>query len=149
MDLEQIVLVVQMSIGPVIVISGAGLLLLSMTNRFGRVVDRMRILADTLRSGARHDSDRIRKELRILLRRARLLRIAIAFAASSALAAALLVIVLFICVLLQIEAAVLLVVIMFMLSMGLLIVSLGFMIADVNASLAALTVEMEIAPRGE
>ena len=40
------------AIGPVILISGVGLLLLSMTNRFGRIIDRSRILAHEMRSGS-------------------------------------------------------------------------------------------------
>ena len=49
MLLEQIVPALQLSIGPVIVISGAGLVLLSMTNRYARVIDRARSLAEALR----------------------------------------------------------------------------------------------------
>ena len=37
--------VLQMGIGPTILISGVGLLILSMTNRLGRVIDRARIMA--------------------------------------------------------------------------------------------------------
>lgn len=145
MNVEPIVVILQMSVGPVIVISGVGLLLLTMTNRFGRVVDRMRILADTLRSGARHDPARITRELSILLRRARMLRLAIAFASTSVLVAASLVIVLFLAALMEWEAGVLIVV-MFILCMGMLITSLCFLIVDVNASLAALSVEMDVTP---
>ena len=40
--LTEIVSVLQVAIAPVILISGVGLLLLSLTNRFGRAVDRTR-----------------------------------------------------------------------------------------------------------
>ncbi len=148
MNLEHIVLVLQMSIGPVIVISGAGLVLLSMTNRFGRVIDRVRILAQARRATSAGDGDRISKELTILMRRARILRLAIAFASTSVLVAASLVIVLFLAVVLQLDAA-MLVIVMFILCMGLLITSLLFFIADVNVSLAALALEMEGSRRAE
>jgi len=142
MNIEHIVLVLQMSIGPMIVISGAGLVLLSMTNRFGRVIDRVRTLAQARRSAAGSDGGRIGKELTILMRRARILRLAIAFASASVLVAASLVIVLFVAVVMQLDAA-MLVIVMFILCMGLLITSLLFFIADVNVSLAALALEME------
>ena len=142
MNIEHIVLVLQMSIGPMIVISGAGLVLLSMTNRFGRVIDRVRILAQARRSATGADGGRIGKELTILMRRARILRLAIAFASASVLVAASLVIVLFVAVVMQLDAAIL-VIVMFILCMGLLITSLLFFIADVNVSLAALALEME------
>lgn len=148
MNLEHIVLVLQMSIGPVIVISGAGLVLLSMTNRFGRVIDRVRILAQARRATSAGDGDRISKELTNLMRRARILRLAIAFASTSVLVAASLVIVLFLAVVLQLDAA-MLVIVMFILCMGLLITSLLFFIADVNVSLAALALEMEGSRRAE
>ena len=52
MHLDDIVPFLQLSIGPVIVISGVGLLLLSMTNRYGRVIDRTRFVADAVRQSA-------------------------------------------------------------------------------------------------
>jgi len=36
----ELIPVLQVAIGPVVLISGIGLLILSMTNRFGRVIDR-------------------------------------------------------------------------------------------------------------
>ena len=45
MRLIDLVPILQMAVGPVILISGVGLLLLSMTNRLGRVIDRSRLLA--------------------------------------------------------------------------------------------------------
>ena len=47
MNLAEIIPVLQVSIGPVILISGVGLLLLTMTNRLGRAIDRARQLART------------------------------------------------------------------------------------------------------
>lgn len=58
----------QLAIGPVILISGLGLILLSVTNRFGRVIDRSRLLARELREGRDTDGPRILQELRILAR---------------------------------------------------------------------------------
>lgn len=141
MQLDQIVPVLQFAIGPVIVISGAGLVLLSMTNRFGRVIDRSRSLAESkLRTSMNH-SHSIEDQLIILIRRARLLRAAIAFASISLLLAAFLVISLFLVELAHLEAAWLIVTI-FICCMGSLIIGLLFFLADVNVSLSALKLEM-------
>ena len=48
MLISQLLPTLQVAIGPVVLISGIGLLILSMTNRFGRVIDRGRILAREL-----------------------------------------------------------------------------------------------------
>ena len=45
MSLEELAEVMRLAISPAILISAVGLLLLSMTNRFGRVIDRARLLA--------------------------------------------------------------------------------------------------------
>ena len=145
MHLDQIVPILQLAIGPVIVISGAGLVLLSMTNRFGRVIDRSRSLVESTRGLSIGQTHSIRRQLQILTRRARLLRSAIALASVSLLLAAFLVISLFLVALLNLEAASLIIVI-FICCMGSLIAGLIFFIADVNVSLSALKLEMEIEP---
>jgi len=47
-SVEELIPVLQTAIGPVILISGIGLLLLTMTNRLGRVIDRARGLSAEL-----------------------------------------------------------------------------------------------------
>jgi hypothetical protein len=147
MFLDQIVPILQLSIGPVIVISDAGLILLSMTNRFGRVIDRSRSLAESKQSVSTNKTHSIEDQLMIMMRRARLLRSAIALASVSLLLAAFLVISLFLIELLNLEAVSLIVVI-FICCMGSLIVSLLFFIADVNVSLSALKLEIGVEPHG-
>jgi len=119
------------------------LVLLSMTNRFGRVIDRSRSLAESMRGDSNGESHRIRSQLRILTRRARMLRLAIALASVSLLLAAFLVIALFIVALLDLEAASLIIAI-FILCMGSLIAGLLFFIADINLSLSALKLEIDV-----
>ena len=53
MSLANLIPSLQLSIGPVILISGIGLILLSMTNRFGRVIDRARHLTRDLHGALR------------------------------------------------------------------------------------------------
>lgn len=133
--------VLQTAIGPVILISGIGLLLLTMTNRLGRAIDRVRLIGSEL--GQSDDSARpaLEAQLRILWRRARLIRTAIALAAGSALAAALLVILIFLTAILGLPIA-WLIAGLFTACMLFLIASLALFIHDINQSLAALKLEL-------
>jgi len=100
MSLTSLIPILQVSIGPAILVSGVGLLLLSMTNRLGRIVDRTRQLAHGLRGANPGEHDNVVAQLDILGRRARIVRAAIAFAVVSILLAALLIIALFLIALL-------------------------------------------------
>jgi len=142
MLLEQIIPVLQLSIGPVIVISGAGLVLLSMTNRYARVIDRARSLAETMRSNPDGENQRIRAQIQIIAKRAINLRFAIVCVSTSLLLAAMLVISLFLVALLDLQAVILLIT-LFILCMGALSLGLIIFILDVNHSMAALKIELE------
>lgn len=139
-SISEFIPVLQIAIGPVILISGVGLLLLSMTNRLGRVVDQSRFLWRELRESASDDREAINAQLTILSKRARLIRLTIIFASISLLLTAILIIVLFITVLLNLEN-VWLVIILFIGCMLSLIASLILFIMDINQSLIALRVE--------
>lgn len=138
----QLIPVLQTAIGPVILISGIGLLLLTMTNRLGRAIDRARILVGNLPNTTETRRDKIAAQLQILWRRARLIRLAIALASVSALAAAILIIALFLTALWQMETS-WIIVILFIVCMLCLIGSLALFIHDINQSLAALKLELE------
>lgn len=140
MTLPDLIPTLQLSIGPVILISGIGLLLLSMTNRFGRIIDRSRHLAEELREGEPLDL-RLTQELQILARRARIMRAAIALSAISVLLAAVLIIDLFIGSLLLLPVATS-IAIVFSLCLASLIASLVLFIRDINLSLKALWLEI-------
>jgi len=74
----QLIGILSASIAPVIVISGVGLLLLSMTNRYSRVIDLARELVkdlDNPQESPRHPL--LVEQVRIIYRRARILRLAI------------------------------------------------------------------------
>ena len=140
-DVDALLRVLQTAIGPVILISGAGLLLLTMTNRLGRVVDRSRSLARRLQDPSDGDNMATRAQLKILVQRTRLLRRAIALASYSVLLVAILVIVLFATVFFR-TGVVWIVTALFIACMGCLIASLIAFIRDVNMSLAALKLEV-------
>ncbi len=141
MHFPDLIPILQVAIGPVILISGVGLLLLVMTNRFGRTVDRARQVSLEVRSVSSDSKDGPRGQLSILLARAKTLRLAIAAASISALLAAVLVIVLFVAALLSLPLA-LPIVALFVSCLASLIVSLVLFIRDVNVSLKALRLEV-------
>jgi hypothetical protein len=143
--IAELIPVLQVAIGPVILISGVGLLLLTMTNRYGRVIDRSRLLRHELRGMAGADRERLQAQLGILMRRAKLIRLAILLAGISVLLVATLIIVLFLTALLRLEVA-WLISGLFMACMAALIASLVAFILDVDQSLAALKLELEEKP---
>lgn len=65
----------QSAISPIILISGVGLLLLSFTNRLGRIIDRSRYLAKEKENG--NQSEIIPIQINILYKRGRILRTSI------------------------------------------------------------------------
>ena len=135
MKLPDLIPVLQVAIGPVIVVSGIGLLLLTMTNRFGRIIDRTRQVA------REPEGERRTAQMKILLTRAQIVRAAIALASFSVLLAALLIIVLFFEALANTGHAAP-VVWLFVSCMACLIASLLLFISDVNLSLRALKLEV-------
>lgn len=141
MSTRDLIPILQVAIGPVILISGVGLLLLSMTNRFGRVIDRSRQLSRALHDANDLDRARIAAQLQILSTRAHLVRLAITLAAISLLLAAILIIVLFLTALMGLETVEVLAG-LFIACMAFLIVSIVVFIRDINLSLAALKLEL-------
>ncbi len=142
-SLNEIVPVLQVAIGPVILISGVGLLLLTMTNRLGRAIDRARQLKGELPERTEQDRQQVLAQVAIIYRRARVIRLSITLAALSALLASALIIVLFVTALLHSEQA-MLVSIIFIACMASLFASLVAFIRDINLSLHALKLELEM-----
>lgn len=142
LSVAQLIPVLQTAIGPTILISGVGLLLLTMTNRLARTIDRARITARELSTASERDRLKGSEQVRVLWRRARLIRLSIALASTSALFAAILIIVLFLTALLQTENAAGLICVLFIFCLLCLIASLVVFIHDVNQALAALKLEL-------
>jgi|ERR1041384_998627 hypothetical protein len=140
--LSQLIPVLQVAIGPVILISGVGLLLLTLSNRFGRAVDRSRQLGREMREATEADRRRLGKQVEILYRRARVIRLSIIMAAVSVLLASLLIIGLFLTALWSWEVG-LVIVLLFVCCLSSLIVSLAAFIRDIQLSLHALKLELQ------
>ncbi len=147
MTLSELIPILQVAIGPVILISGVGLLLLNMTNRLGRTIDRTRQLISIMDECDADERRRNKAQLEILWHRAHLLRSAIRLAATSALLGALLVIVLFLGVLMTLQL-VWLVSLLFVCCLLSVIGSLVYFLRDINFTLRALALELGIENNG-
>ena len=140
-SVSRLIPILQTAIGPVILISGIGLLLLTMTNRLGHLVNRARNLSADLPNTNDSDRAKVLEQIRILWRRTHLLRLAIILASLSTLLSSILIIVLFVSTLWEIEIA-WIIVLLFIISMGCLMGSIIVFIYDVNQSLMALRLEL-------
>ena len=137
--------VMQASIAPVTLISGVGLLILSMTNRYGRTIDRARelikILVSSPSNSEKRDEHHIRRQIRILYNRAQVMRTAIASSIASIFFTALSVAIIFI----QLSAGLLLEGLLegvFLAALLLVLVGMGLYIVDIKLSLGALKLEI-------
>ena len=133
--------IIQLAITPVILISGMGALMLTLTNRMARIVDRTRSLAGQVRGAATEDRGHFESQLAILWHRAKLLRMAVTFAGLSMLIACGLIIVIFAAAVLERDLAVV-AMIFFMGSILLLIAALVAFLRDIYVSLHALHLEV-------
>ena len=138
-DQPTLIAILQASLAPVTVITGAGLLLSSMTNRYGRTTDRIRVLMYDFRTRS-HDKravNAIVSEIVILYRRARMIRTEIISVAVSIFCVSITIFCLFLKLVygneLDYFAR-----LFFLLSLVSLIIAMIFFIADIVASLTAL-----------
>jgi len=141
--IRELIPILQVAIGPVILISGIGLLLLTLTNRFGRAVDRSRQLGRELREAAGVERERLASQVEILFRRAELIRLSITMAAMSVLLASVFIIVLFVSALMKLEAG-FSISVLFILCLAAQIISLLAFIRDIQLSLMALRLELGV-----
>lgn len=133
---------IQLAITPVILITGLGSLLLTTTNRMGRIVDRTRVLAGQARSTVdTRERAHLETQLRMLYRRAKIIRLAVTLVASSMFFSGTLVIMIFLAVLMEIPltAAILGV---FVVGVLLLLAALAAFLRDIFLSLHALGLEV-------
>lgn len=140
--INELIPVLQTAIDPVILISGLGLLLLTMSNRLARIIDRSRELLDEGDKLFGVDRTRIDREIDVLWRRARYMRSAIMLTTASCLGAATLIILLFLTSMLHFDVP-LLVSSVFIIGMICLIASLALFLFDVNLTLSAFRIEFE------
>jgi hypothetical protein len=147
--------IIQLSITPVILISGEGALMLTLTGRMGRIVDRTRSLAGQVRQLAAAGDDatagserqHLESQLEIMWRRSRLIRRAVTFAGLSMLVACGLVLLTFATAVLKQDLSPFMI-IFFTGSILLLIAALTAFLRDIYVSLHALHLEVIRARQG-
>ena len=138
---------IQLAITPVILLTGVGALMITLTNRLGRVVDRTRALATQLRMAEANVRTNLEDQLTILWRRARLIRLAVTFAGLSMLFACLLVLAIFLNAAIGRDFGLTLVVV-FVACVLFLISALIAFLRDIWLSLHALALEVANARNG-
>ena len=140
MNLESFGKLLQMALLPVVMISAASLLLLSITNRLGRTVDRSRLVGNV---GAEANEAR-RAQLHILLRRCEILRASVFFVSGSIFVSCLMIMSIFLMAFVRWNVQGL-ALIFFLGSLLSLIAGLIFFMVDVRVALRALRIDVAAA----
>jgi len=144
LTVSQLLPILQSAIGPVILISGVGLLLLTLTNRFGRMLDRARQLNQELAANATGPKAApLRTQIDILMRRAGILRLSITLGAVTVLLDAVLMLLLFVSAWLHLELSGLIAAV-FAVALLCLIGSMLAFIRDMNLALRAVRLEVRL-----
>jgi len=138
----EIILFLQSAITPVALISGVGLLLLSINNRLGRTIDRSRELVSQLAGAPTGQQQRLKLELQLMYRRSRLLRNAIGSIVVSMFIDALIIPLLFAMSLYDWDLQ-MLGYILFFCSVMAILLGLYFFMADIRLTLRGLKLEMK------
>ncbi len=137
-NIQHLIQLMQSSISPIILISGVGLLLLSFTNRLGRVIDRLRHIVKELKDGKDDDIKKI--QIPILYKRGRILRSAITSISFTILCASLMILLLFLGYFTQFHVETVFISFFVLAIIGLIISIILFM-WDVTVSLKALKIQ--------
>jgi hypothetical protein len=140
--LSSIIPIIQISITPVILISGMGLLLLTLTNRMGRIIDRTRVYALQLKQAPDAERRQLDIQLALTWRRAKIVRLALTATTASMLMSAALVIVIFAGALMGRDMSEVILV-LFGGAILLLIAALVEFLHDIFVSLTALRLEVD------
>ena len=136
--------ILQLSVSPAIIISACGLLILSMSNRLGRAIDRARLLSRERAAGSDARKRNIDQQMKILIHRCGLIRSSILSCSICILLTAILILVLFVLTSAEVDAG-LIVAVIFCASIISLAVALVFFTQDVFLALKAMETEI----RGE
>ena len=143
MNSDDIIKILQGSIAPTVLISGVGLLLLCMTNRLGRSIDRIRGLCKQIQDNRHKDNFAIHNQIDILYLRCRCLQIAITLSTVTIICVSVLIFILFLMFILRINL-VSLARILFSFGLMALIFSLIFFLRDIFLGLRSIKIEIEV-----
>lgn len=142
MSIENFIQSLQAAIAPCIFVSGLGLLLLTMTNRLGRTIDRIRHFSDEIKTASAGDIPILKQQVVILYRRAWCLQAAIGLISVSLLCVALIMLMLFTTLAFNFQL-VFSFKLLFVISLVSFIFSLLFFFVDVSLTLASIRIEIK------
>lgn len=142
MTVDELIRILQGSVGPVVLISGVALLLLSLTNRLGRLTDRIRLLCQDIKRNSHGDIAYIRNQIELLYSRCKVLRMSIILGITSIVCVSLVIVGLFFIYVFHVEFFHL-VKLLFSLSLFSLISSLLLFLKDIFMSLHSLRIEID------
>lgn len=137
-NIQNLIHLLQSAISPLVLISGLGLLLLTFTNRLARVIDRSRFLVQEIQSGKKDEGKY--SQIRILIKRAKLLQTAITLISITILSASLMILLLFIGYYSSLSITVVFI-ILFVLAVIALIAAVIFFLFDISLTLKALNIQ--------
>lgn len=139
-SIRNLIELMQSAISPIVLISGVGLLLLSITNRLGRAIDRSRFLVQEIEAG--NDTEKKHVQIRILYRRSRILRASITSISLTILFASLMILLLFLGYFTQWDVSIFFTIFFVLAILGLIIAIILFLM-DITASLKALKINIK------
>ena len=140
--IDSFVRFLQSCISPIALISGVGLILLSLTNRLARTIDKSRMIVNELDNGQVADENRKLIELKILFDRSKILRNSIVSISFSILSSSLIIPILLIMNLFDVNLTFLGVLFFLFSAIG-IILSAIFLFIDVRLTLKALEFEVK------
>lgn len=142
MNIDALVSILQASIAPCVLISGVGLLLLSMTNRVARPIDRLRQVLKERETATGPRRQNLDAQVSLLYRRCRMLRSAIALAIACIFSISFIILLLFATLVYHLPAQPL-VQWLFAVSLLCLLTSLALFFADIHLTMSTVALEME------
>jgi type IV secretory pathway VirB6-like protein len=140
-SLSSLLPIIQLAITPVILISGMGALMITLTNRMARIVDRTRELAELIPEADPDERQHLENQLAIMWRRTLMIRRAVTSNGLSMLVSCLLIVVLFAAAMFDWNLRVV-VLVLFAASILLLTASLVDFLRDIFVSLHALQLQV-------
>jgi ABC-type polysaccharide/polyol phosphate export permease len=138
--------VIQAAIAPVVLISGVGLLLLTLSARLGRIVDRTRLVAAELHAAPESDRGGLEHQLSVLRHRARLIRLSLTLSASAVALVGVVMTLLFLGLVLGWNVT-LVCTLLFVAALTCVVVAMFVFVRELSESLVAL--ELSIQPSGD
>jgi len=102
----QVAHAIQLAVAPVFLLSGIGAMLVVMTNRLGRIIDRARVIEQRLGKASRDSVAGYNLDLAVLSKRAKLISRAITLCTTTALLICIVIAVLFLNAFLRLDAAI-------------------------------------------